>query len=299
MKEGYRLKPAPFEGLSTYRPPLCHELAGQTFTLVMDDGCTQELHLTDRNTLTLTIREDQALADQPGKAPREAAAKEQHCYTYECLKADDTVYFINLTETDADTHTGRTYVLDLDTMLVTQARVTLGQNPRYPRMTSIHFTFGAIRKEDGSLNPLRHGYTADMVGKAVNWNYAQFEIVHVYSSERYYRVTFSEERMAQLRRQMPENMEPPKDMPVYEDDAVYIRLRDHLYLVSLSEYILCRRNGHGNNLLFVMNLDTLHDVGRSFGTNGDWQDENYTVGAFGELFDASETLAKESTYYIR
>ena len=55
----------------------------------------------------------------------------------------------------------------------------------------------------------------------------------------------------------------------------------------------------GHSLLFVMDLNTLHDVGRSFGTNGDWGDENYTLGAFGELFDASDILAKDSTYYIR
>lgn len=276
------LRPKKFEGMSIFRPPLCYELTGKRFDLVMDDGydCTLEF---DRETLRYTIL---------GGEVRE--------YPYDCLKADEETYFVNF-EDASEGHVARTFVLDMEHMLVTMARASMGHNPKWPRMTAISFSFGAIRKEDGSLEEIRHGYTSDMAGKAVNWNYGLFEIVHVYSSERYYRVAFSEKRLERMRK---ENPTPPawldenKKVPVYEDDLAMIKIKDGLYLVSLSERILCQRNGHGNNLLFVMNFDTLHDVGRSYGTNGELQDENYTVGAFGTFFE-TEMLTKPSTYYIR
>ena len=298
MEEKKILRPNDYEGLTTFRPPLCYELTGRSFVLVMDDGYTHILKFADRKTLTLKITEQAVEYDVPGNTPHEIPESEAHTYSYECLKADETTYFINFEEDDAPTHTARTYVLDLENMLVTGVRSYIGANPRLPRMTTTRFTFGAVRREDGTLNDIRHGYTTDLVGKAIHWNYARFDIVHVYSSERYFRVTFSKERIEKMRRDFPKPPEGFK-MPVYEDDNTMIKIKDHLYLVNLSEFILCRRNGHGNSLLFVMDLNTLHDVGRSFGTNGDWGDENYTLGAFGELFDASETLAKDSTYYIR
>jgi hypothetical protein len=43
----------------------------------------------------------------------------------------------------------------------------------------------------------------------------------------------------------------------------------------------------------------MHDGGRSFGHNGAAPPENYTYGAVGEYFDASDHLAKKSTEYIR
>jgi hypothetical protein len=48
-----------------------------------------------------------------------------------------------------------------------------------------------------------------------------------------------------------------------------------------------------------MNLKAMHDVGCSFGTNDEGEDENYTFGAFGEYIDASDVISKPSTYYIR
>ena len=276
------LRPKKFEGMSIFRPPLCYELTGRRFELVMDDGYDCVLEFTDCVKLSFTFGENEAQS-----------------YPYDCLKADEDTYFVNF-EAAAEGHVGRTYILDLEHMLVTGARASMGHNPKFPRMTSIDFSFGAIRQEDGSLTEIRHGYTSGMAGKAVNWNYGLFEIVHVYSSERYYRVAFSEKRLERLRRENPNPPAFPKDkpMPVYEDDLAMIKIKDNLYLVSLSERILCQRNGHGNNLLFVMNFDTLHDVGRSYGTNADWQDENYTVGAYGTFFE-TEMLTKPSTYYIR
>ena len=275
------LRPKEYEGMSIFRPPLCYELVGRSFDFVMDGGDDIALTITGKQELTYT------------------QAGETHTYTCDVLKADDNVYYINFEASD-EGHVSRTFVMDLETMLVTTARSWMGWNKKYPRMVDIAFDFGAIRREDGSLNPLRHGYTSDMVGKAINWNYGKFEIVHVYSSERYYRVDFSEKRRARLKaegREMPPRKEGVP-YPIYEDHATYIKIRDGLYLVNLLESRLCLTTGHGNSLLFVMNLKTMHDVGRAYGTSPEWTDENYTVGAFGEFFDSPNQTAP-STYYIR
>ena len=77
------------------------------------------------------------------------------------------------------------------------------------------------------------------------------------------------------------------------------KVKDGVYIVSLLETLLCRTRGHGNSLLFLMNLNEMHDVGRSFGTNDKGEDENYVFGAFGCDFDAHETLERKSTFHIR
>ena len=51
-------------------------------------------------------------------------------------------------------------------------------------------------------------------------------------------------------------------------------------------------------MLFVINLDRMHDVGRSFGYNADGERENYTFGAFGEPVE-HELVDKPSIYWIR
>ena len=280
------IQPLRHEGMSIYRPPLCHELVGRSFKLVLDDGYDRTVEFLDRENLRF------------GKV-----GEASDTISYDCLKIEKTTYFVNFEKPGLSPRVGVTLVLDLEQSLVTMARAYLGRNPKYPRMPEIEFIFGAIERPDGTVPTVRHGFTQDMVGRALNWNYGRFEIVHVYSSERYYRVAFSEKRLARLRAKMAESGEAPRPSAaargVYEDHAAYIKIKDGIYLVSLLESILCVQNGHGNSLLFLMDLNEGHDVGRSFGTNPDWQDENYTFGAFGEDFDASETLAKPSTYHIR
>ena len=127
--------PGSFEGMSQYRPPLCFELVGKTFELVMDTGYDYEISFTDRKTLRF------------GEKNGEAAE-----YEYDCLKADDDTYFVNFEVTGADPRAGQSFVLDLEQYLVTSNYCTVGQNPRWPRMCKPHITFGAIRREDGVLS---------------------------------------------------------------------------------------------------------------------------------------------------
>ena len=277
-------EPEKFEGMSIFRPPLCHELTGKRFLLEMDDGYIRQLELTDNDTL-LFGKADTA----PGR------------YRYDCLKPEENTFLINIEQESVFPRIGYTIVLDLDQSLITLAIASMGQDPKYPKMPAIRFVFGGILNSEGAAPSVRHGYTPDLVGRAINWNYGTFDVVHVYSSERYYRVAFSPRRMERMRERMRADGTDPDSGPrrgAYEDYAAYIKIKDGLYLVSLLETQLCRSRGHGNSLLFLMNLNTMHDVGRSFGTNDQGENENYVFGAFGEDYDAGETLAKPSLFFV-
>ena len=284
------MRPNQYEGMSIFRPPLVYELTGRRFTLVFDDGYDRTLVFKDRKTLSF------------GKTGEE---KE---YAYDCLKVADRCYYVNFEDRTLRPRLGITLVLDLMQDLVTMGLAHLYVNQRIPRMPSIDFVFGGILREDGTVPTVRHGFTSDLVETAIDWNYGTFDIAHVYTTEHYYRISFTPRGLDRVRRGNPALTRAPAPAPqeprpvaqdVYEDHCSFIKIRDHIYLVSLLETVLAKRNGHGNSLLILMNLDEMHDVGRSFGSNNEGEDENYTFGAFGVRIDANSTLAKKSSYYIR
>lgn len=280
------MKPNQFTGmLSVFRPPLVFELTGGRFTLVFDDGYDRILVFKDRRTLSF------------------GTEGEEKDYAYECLKIADRCYFVNFEDPALRPRVGYTLVLDLVQDLVTMARAYLYVNPKIPGMPSMDYVFGGIMREDGTVPTIRHGYTTDLVGTSISWNYGYFDIAHVYATEHYYRVSFSARGMARALRGRPELRNPsrrkPSDQDVYEDYFAPIKIRDRIYLVGLLETVKARQTGHGNSILVLMDLDEMHDVGRSFGSNSEGGNGNNTLGAFGVFHDAGEVLAKKSTLYIR
>ena len=281
------IRPDTFEGLSIFRPPLVYELSGKRFELVMDDGYDRTLDFIDNKTLQF------------------GPAGEEKVYTYECLKPAEDCYFVNFEDMSLYPRVGITLVLDLEQDLVTMTLAYLGQDPKIPKMPATEFVFGAIRREDGTVPRIRHGYTSDLVGKSIDWYYGSFNIAHVYATERYYRVAFTPRAIERIRRNDPDMFQAPPEgtdrpaMDIYEDYLSVIKIRDQVYLVGLLESILARRNGHGASLLVLMNLDEMHDVGRSFNITEEGTYENYTFGAFGNFYDASEMLKRKSGYHIR
>ena len=277
------MKPKKYEGISQYRPPLNFELVGKRLELVMDDGYDCVLDFINRKVLKY------------GQIGEELSE-----YSYDCLKADDDTYFVNFEVTGASPRAGLSFVLDMEQSLVTRCYCTVGQNPRYPKLTEPHFTFGGIRKEDWTVPRVRHGYTDDLTGRAICWHYGTVAVVHVYVSAHYYRLTQTREALALLKERNPvlyEHISNPER--VYEEPCEYIKIKDGLYLFCMTEFMANRDRNEGNNMLFVMDLNRMHDVGRSFGHNEREEGENYTYGAYGEYYDASEVLALKSTEYIR
>ena len=282
------MKPNTFTGmLSVFRPPLVFELTGRAFTLEFDDGYDRELVFKDRRTLSF------------------GPAGEEKDYAYECLKSADKCYFVNFEDPALRPRLGITLVLDLREGLVTMVLAHMYLNPKIPGMPSSDYVFGAIRRADGSVSKLRHGFTADLVGKSISWNYGHFDIAHVYASEHYYRVSFSARGLARAYRGRPElrrggmGGRTPSERDVYEDYLAPIKIRESIYLVDLLETVKAKQQGHGNSILVLMNLDEMHDVGRSFGSNSEGGNGNNTLGAFGVWHDAGGVLAKPSTLYVK
>ena len=279
------VSPGKFEGMSQYRPPLNFELVGRSFELIMDDGYDYILEFADRKKLKYGQK-----------------SHDLNEYAYDCLKADDDTYFVNFEVTGAEPRAGLTFILDLEQSLVTQNYCTVGQNPRYPKLPKTNITFGGIRKEDGSVPRIRHGYTDDLVGRSICWRYGTLSVVHVYCSSRYYRLTMPEDALELLKEKDPvayENLHNRDEHYLYEEPCDYIKIKDGIYVFSMTEAMANRDRNEGNNLFFLMNLDRMYDVGRSFGHNEKNEGENYTYGAFGAYYETPELLARKSTEFIR
>lgn len=272
--------------LSIFRPPLCFELTGKKFFMDFDDGYDRTVEFKDRKTLLFGLE------------------GEENESNYDCLKIADKCYFINFDDSTAKLRTGISLVIDLQTNLVTLAVGRVGVNPKFPGIPSLDFVFGAIRREDGSFSHTRHGYTTELVGKSISWNYGYFDIAHVYATEHYYRITFSPRGLARIYKGRPDmrsasKMRYTEPGDTYEDYFAGIKIRDNIYLVVILETVKARKIGHGNSILVLMNLDEMHDVGRSFGSNSEGGSGNNTLGAFGVEVDATGVLAKKSSLFIR
>ena len=281
------MKPNQHTGmLSVFRPPLCFELTGKEFYMEFDDGYDRTVTFKDRKVLSFGL------------------TGEEQDFAYDCLKIADKCYYVNFEDPTMEPRTGITLVLDLQTMLVTMALGRVGMNPKYPGIPSIDYVFGAIRREDGTFSHTRHGYTTDLMGKSISWNYGYFDIAHVYATEHFYRITFSPRGLARVYKGRPDMRSASKMSytdpgDTYEDYFTPIKIRDRIYLVGILETVKAKKIGNGNSILVLMNLDEMHDVGRSFGSNREGGTGNNTLGAFGVWVDASGVLAKKSSLFIR
>ena len=261
-KKEDKFPPVEFEGgISQYRPPFVYELAGKSFYLIMDDGTEGLLSFMTGETLIWS--------------PKSGTPSMER---YDCLKADEDIYMVNLEVTDAIPRRGVTLVLDLPQDLVTVVIAEQGFNKRFPDLVSNNIVFGAI-KEDGKDLPFkRHGYTSELVGKRIAWRYTSggFPVIqHVYFDANYIRLPFPTENdnseFAIAMREHP-----------YDERCQYIKISKNIYLCSFLESNMTFRGVTGNNMLILMNAARLHDVGRSFGLNKNGGPENYCFAAVGK-----------------
>jgi len=273
--------------MSQYRQPLNYELVGRTFTLIMDSGYDYELTFDTRETLSY--------GEKGG---------EKKAYPYDCLKGDETTYFVNVPiQPEVPGRVCLSLILDLAQSLVTTVTARDNVNPKHPRLMTTVNDFGAIEREDGTTPAVRHGYTDEMVGKAVRWRYGSTDVIHVYCSERYYRLKTAPDVIAKQDPDSPasRNRRSFEERGiVYEEPCDYIKIKDGLYVFSMTEFHMSQElPAGGSNLLFLMDLDRLIDVGRAFGWNPKNEPEIYTYSAYGQYVECDEYLAPESTYYIR
>ena len=156
--------------------------------------------------------------------------------------------------------TAYTVVVDFQTGLVTvcKAQFCLGYNPREVTRT---FRFGILDGYEDTGK--RHEFTTDLVGKSILWTYHEKENVrirHIYTAPLYYTYI----------------MKQGEKRWVASNPADYIKINDHMYIFTFVE-----ERQAGTQGFFLINTETLHDVGSFFGVQATGL-ECCTFGAKGE-----------------
>ena len=283
--------------IGQYCPPACYELAGKSFQFVMDTG-------EDTGDAVLTFSgETQVEWGIKGSEGLKTGK-------YECRKADDRTYLVTYCIDGKTPGENHTWIIDREQSLVTLLRCTMGENPYWPYLIDSHFTFGYIREEGREhTDRKRHGFTDDVAGTSVRWTYGHAaSTVHVYYSSNWYRITFPKDDDASKEALEMNEMftEIMKEMPGSDEPAFYVKIKEGIYLVSITEQnmekILGDKVGfRSDTLCFLDNWNRMYSVGRGFGTmTADGQDREIFVmiGKYGSPEDVDEHLFTDPNPYL-
>ena len=161
-----------------------------------------------------------------------------------------------------------TLVLDGAEGLATLVTCRQGLNPKRPTHIDTEILTGAIALPGKALPEKRHGYTNELKGKAIRWDYDWgFSIVHIYVTERYYRI--------RLLQKMGDPDSPYEQaMKNYVDKtepAYYLRIRPGVVLFGFTEDNMDRVTPPEiacSSRCQLIDLHTVETVGRGFGQPG-------------------------------
>ncbi|NLP37439.1 MAG: hypothetical protein GX357_07285 [Firmicutes bacterium] len=249
--------------INQFDPPRCFELAGKRFEFVIDTGeetGDAVLNFIDETTVEWSIRGGETL-----KADK-----------YECRKADDWTYLVSYCISDKTPRENHTWVIDKEQMLVTFLRCSLGENPYYPYLIESHWGFGYIKEEGKPHTDLRrHGFSTDPIGTSVKWVYGhRLATVHIYHDPHWYRITYPKMPPGQKEDEKTFNEEMNevlKILPSSDEPCYYVKIKDGMYFVSLTEQNMEKLLGdkvgfRSDTLCFLDNWHRMYSVGRGFGT---------------------------------
>ena len=232
-------------GGGPYMFPFSDALTGRDYTFTFDDHPDVSYRFNDAHSLTMT---------EEGRSYTDYA---------DIHEAEEGLFFIHHVIKGTVPPRINTVVMDTNTGLVTLVRAQIG-NECEAREVSRTFHFGRIAGYDAYPGQL-HRFTSDLVGKAIYWTYHENgapPLKHIYSCEYYYSYVMATEDACWMA----------------SNPADYVKINDHQYIFSFLE-----ERQPGVQGLFLINMDTLHDVGCFTGINGADKFECYTVGARGEL----------------
>ena len=278
--------------IDQYCPPTNFDLAGKEFVFIMDDGYDYCLKVVDEKTLEWNLA---------GEEPQQAG--------YLCQKGDETTYLLSYVLAGVSPQISHTFVIDLENMLVTRAISRMGLNPKDPYIVKTEFEFGAIDQEDLPLPIKRHGFTSDLIGTVVEWTYgAQLTCVHAYYCADYYRITYPRSKYIPdetMRENWPFNSFMSL-LPSTDEPARYIKIKDGIYLFSLTELnqhrlIKDQVPFRSMNMLFLQNYKKLVQVGRSFGTmveNGLDKRVHINFAAYGRHTEVDEEFLNQPNPFL-
>ena len=289
-----------FIGLSQYRAPLCYELAGKHFHIVLDEGREYSLQFLDGENVQIAEKGQSYVWE-----------------SYECLKGDETTFFVHIMPAAAGGKINHTWVLDTEQRLVTLVLMEEDFDPEYPRLVRITPFFGAIKVPGRELPTIRHHLSRRMVGRHIFWHYNPgFAIQHIYQDAITCRAstgsTDSKEAMrrrledmlssedpdtrAQGEEELRRYTEREKFYPFYEEPCFHIWIKDSLNLLCFVEEIMMRRaperNYGGGGILLLQNIERVVDYGLCFNVG-----EYYLVTAYGDENEDGDALdGVESPY---
>ena len=266
-------------GIAQYDMPQNYELVGRKFEFIMDDGIDYTLNFIDKTTLEWNFENE--------KPKKESG--------YLCSKADNTTYLVSFELGDVEKRTNHTWVIDLENWLVTRVLAVIGEHPKFEYLITPKYEFGAIKREgvDYTIYP-RHGFTEDMVGNIVQWFYgSDMTTVHVYYCTDYYRITYPPEKAAS--RVFNETL---AKLPSSDEPSAYIKIKEGMYLLSITEFNAEKLIGdtgafpfRSNTMTFLQNYKRVYLVGRAFGTtmfDGAINPLHITFSAFGKILQPTE-----------
>ncbi len=284
------------KSIAQFCPPRCFELAGKTYRFVIDTGegtGVYTLRFTGSTTLEWACGEDAPKAE-----------------TYECRKADDFTYLLSYNVGGLTPRQNHTWVIDLENELVTFLRCAMGENPFDAYMIESHFGFGYVEVEGKPHTDLRrHGFTDEVTGTCVRWHYGHgMSTIHVYHSPYWYRIGYP--RNADTK-EVPDSTKKiralMKKMPSSDEPASYVRIKEKMYLVSVTEQNLEKLLGaefgfRSDTLCFLDNWDRLMSVGRAFGTktleDGTDRELFIMIGKYGSPEEVDERFFTDPIPYL-
>lgn len=230
-----------------YMPPFSERLADKEITILLDDGERYFYRFDGKNELSWS--------GQDGV---------MHEEYYEALEApgEEEILMVQHYCRASAPPRAHTLVLDLKTGLVTMCIATVGV-PQSAREVGRVFRFGIMDGVEDCGE--RHGFTNELVGKAVLWTYhekEQVKVKHIYTAPLYYTYIMTGENDSNW---------------VASNPADYVKINDHMYIFSFVE-----ERQVGTQGFFLINMELLHDVGSFFGVQAHGM-ECCTFGAKGEL----------------
>ncbi len=284
------------KSINQYCPPKCFELEGKEFKFVLDTGEEAGEYL-----LKVTGKTDLEWSFRGSPMKKE---------TYECRKSDDWTYLVTFTIDGTDHRENHTFVIDLEQELVTFLLCKAGENPYYPYIIETHFGFGYIAIEGKEHTDLkRHGFTADVAGTCVRWVYGHnLSTVHVYHDPHWYRIGYPKNRVDT--KEVPDATKRIRalmqEMPSSDEQAYYIKIKEAMYLVSVTEQnlekLLAERFGfRSDTLCFLDNWDRMYSVGRAFGkrtVDGEDQDLFIMIGKYGVPEEVEDRFFTDPIPYL-
>lgn len=175
----------------------------------------------------------------------EDGGEEKDCYC-NVKTMDDEIFLVNQLIPGYECSRQVTLIADLKTGSATVCDAHVG-TPYSNIDVGREFIFGKL-DGDYAEGPL-HGFTDELVGKAVEWDYGKLVIKHMYVSNLYY--TYSH---------------PGKTNGAWmsTNPADYVKIRDNIYLFSFVE-----ERQHGLQAIFLIDLDKYHDIGCFYGVSAD------------------------------